>query len=182
MRIHFLTQPGTGGYGTSIPVGLASEFIEPGESTFVVMGDQFFWRGDGGSNAADLAELVEARGLSAGLLGNPVEEALIPQTGIIETDQQGNFVRIIEKPKLEDAPSNLSNSSFYVLNKEIFELARTLPANPQRGEFELTDAINAYIASGGIIAVGEAKGDYMECGSPSGWLRANNAMAELQKN
>lgn len=182
VRIHFLTQPSTGGYGTSIPVGLASEFIEPGESAFVVMGDQFFWRIDGGSNAADLAELVEARGLSAGLLGNPVEEALIPQTGIIETDQQGNFVRIIEKPKLEEAPSNLSNSSFYILNKEIFELARTLPANPQRGEFELTDAINAYIASGGIIAVGEAKGDYMECGSPSGWLRANNAMARLQAN
>lgn len=182
VRIHFLTQPGTGGYGTSIPVGLASEFIDPGESAFVVMGDQFFWRSDDGSNAADLAELVEARGLSAGLLGNPVEEEFIPQTGIIETDQQGNFVRIIEKPKLEDAPSNLSNSSFYVLNKEIFELARTLPANPQRGEFELTDAINAYIASGGVIAVGEAKGDYMECGSPSGWLRANNAMARLQAN
>ncbi len=39
----------------SIPVGLASEFIEQGESAFVIMGDQFFWRGDGGSNAADLA-------------------------------------------------------------------------------------------------------------------------------
>lgn len=179
VRIHFLTQPGTGGYGTSIPVGLASEFIEPGESAFVVMGDQFFWREDGGSNAADLAELVESRGLTAGLLGNPVDEEFIPQTGIIETDEQGNFVRIIEKPKLEEAPSNLSNSSFYVLNKKIFELARTLPANLQRGEFELTDAINAYIAGGGVIAVGEAKGDYMECGSPSGWLKANNAMAEL---
>ena len=40
VRIHFLTQPGTGGYGTSIPVGLASEFIEQGESAFVIMGDQ----------------------------------------------------------------------------------------------------------------------------------------------
>ena len=132
----------------------------------------------GGGSAEDLAELVESRGLSAGLLGNPVEEEFIPQTGIIETDDQGNFVRIIEKPKLEEAPSNLSNSSFYVLNKEIFELARTLPANPKRGEFELTDAINAYIDGGGVIVVGEAKGKYMECGSPSGWLKANNAIAK----
>ena len=144
----------------------------------MIMGDQFFWRGDDGSNAADLAELVKSRGLSAGLLGNPIEEEFIPQTGIIETDDQGNFVRIIEKPKLEEAPSNLSNSSFYVLNKEIFELARTLPANPKRGEFELTDAINAYIDGGGVIVVGEAKGEYMECGSPSGWLKANNANGE----
>ena len=58
VRIHFLTQPGTGGYGTSIPVGLASEFIDPGESAFVVMGDQFFWRVDGGSNAAGGARFV----------------------------------------------------------------------------------------------------------------------------
>lgn len=106
VRIHFLTQP------VRAVTALAFQWVWRANSSiqasrrFVVMGDQFFWRVDGGSNAADLAELVEARGLSAGLLGNPVEEALIPQTGIIETDQQGNFVRIIEKPKLEDAPSN----------------------------------------------------------------------------
>ena len=179
VRIHFLTQPGTGGYGTSIPVGLASEFIEPGESAFVVMGDQFFWRQDGGSNAAGLAELVAERGLTAGLLGNPVEDEFIPQTGIIEKDGEGNFVRIVEKPSLEEAPSNLSNSSFYVLPKEVFELARTLPANPIRGEYELTDAINTYVAGGGKLIVGEAKGEYMECGSPKGWLAANNRMFEL---
>ena len=63
-------------------------------------------------NAADLAELVKSRGLSADYWVIPVEEEFIPQTGIIETDDQGNFVRIIEKPKLEEAPSNLSNSSF----------------------------------------------------------------------
>ena len=176
--IHFITQPSTGGYGTSVPVGLVSEFIDEGESAYVIMGDQFFWRQDGGSNAAGLAELVAERGLTAGLLGNPVEDEFIPQTGIIEKDEEGNFVRIVEKPKLEEAPSNLNNSSFYVLPKEVFELARILPANPIRGEFELTDAINAYVAGGGKLVVGEAKGEYMECGSPNGWLKANNAMAK----
>ena len=177
--IHFITQPSTGGYGTSVPVGLVSEFIDEGESAYVIMGDQFFWRQDGGSNAAGLAELVAERGLTAGLLGNPVEDEFIPQTGIIEKDEEGNFVRIVEKPKLEEAPSNLNNSSFYVLPKEVFELARILPANPIRGEFELTDAINAYVAGGGKLVVGEAKGEYMECGSPKGWLAANNRMFEL---
>ncbi|PID32566.1 hypothetical protein CR956_01785 [Candidatus Saccharibacteria bacterium] len=182
VNIHFLTQPSTGGYGTSVPVGLASEFIGEDEQAFVIMGDQFFWREDGGSNAADLAELVNSRGLTAGLLGNPVDEDFIPLTGIIDVDEEGNFKRIVEKPKLEEAPSNLSNSSFYVLDKKIFELARTLPANPIRGEFELTDAMNAYVSSGGKVAVGEAKGDYMECGSLKGWLKANNDMyAKTQK-
>ncbi len=178
VAVHFLTQSSAGGYGTSVPVGLASEFIDDDEMAFVIMGDQFFWRQDGGSNAADLADLVKSRGLKAGLLGNPVDDDFIPLTGIVDVDSEGNFKSIVEKPTLEEAPSNLSNSSFYILNKEVFELARTLPANPVRGEFELTDAINAYVEKGGKIAVGEAKGQYMECGSPKGWLKANNDMFE----
>lgn len=175
--IHFVTQPSTGGYGTSIPVGLASQFVDEGESAVVIMGDQFFWREDGGSNTADLIELVNSRGLSAGLYGNEVAHEDVSKFGIIEKDADDTFVRIIEKPAPEEAPSNLNNSSFYIFPKEIFELAKTLPANPARGEFEITDAINAYVASGQKIAVGTVAGEYMECGSPSGWLAANNAIA-----
>ncbi len=181
VSIHFITQPSTGGYGTSIPVGLASEFIDQDESAVVIMGDQFFHRGDDGSNTADLIELVQSRGLSAGLFGNPLPEALIPKFGIIEKDSEDNFVRIVEKPTIEEAPSNLNNSSFYIFDKEIFELARTLPANPARGEYEVTDAINAYVASGKKIAVGTVKGDYMECGSVDGWLHANNVVLGSSK-
>lgn len=176
VSIHFITQPSTGGYGTSIPVGLASEFIDQDESAVVIMGDQFFHREDDGSNTADLINLVQSRGLSAGLFGNPLPEELIPKFGIIEKDAEDNFVRIVEKPTIEEAPSNLNNSSFYIFDKEIFELARTLPANPARGEYEVTDAINAYVASGKKIAVGTVQGEYMECGSVDGWLRANNVV------
>jgi UTP--glucose-1-phosphate uridylyltransferase len=177
VNIHFVTQPSTGAYGTSVPVGIISEFIADDESALVIMGDQFFFRNDGGSNAADLMRLVERKGLTAGLFGNPLPEERVPHFGIIEKDENDHFVRIVEKPRLEDAPSNLNNSSFYIFDKEIFELARTLPANPQRGEFEITDAINAYVASGKKIAVGQVTGDYMECGSVEGWLHANNVIA-----
>lgn len=180
VNIHFTTQPSTGGYGTSIPVGLCSEFIDDDESAVVIMGDQFFWREDDGSNTADLIELVRSRGVKAGLFGNPLPDEKIPSFGIIEKDADDNFVRIVEKPTLEDAPSNLNNSSFYIFPKEIFDLARTLPANPARGEYEVTDAINAYVANGQKVAVGVVTGEYMECGSVDGWLRANNALALQQ--
>lgn len=179
--IHFITQPSTGGYGTSVPVGLCSEFIDQDESAVVIMGDQFFYREDDGSNTADLIQLVQSRGLSAGLFGNPLPEELIPKFGIIEKDSEDNFVRIVEKPTIEEAPSNLNNSSFYIFDKEIFELARTLPANPARGEYEVTDAINAYVAGGKKIAVGTVQGQYMECGSVDGWLRANNVVIGSSK-
>jgi UTP--glucose-1-phosphate uridylyltransferase len=176
VSIHFITQPSTGGYGTSIPVGIVSEFIGSDESALVIMGDQFFHRTDGGSNAADLIRLVEESGVKSGLIGNPLPEESIPKFGIIEKDSHDNFVSIVEKPSLEEAPSNLNNSSFYVFDKEIFELARILPANAQRNEFEITDAINAYVASGKRIIVGTAEGEYLECGSPDGWLHANRVI------
>lgn len=176
VSIHFITQSSAGGYGTSVPVGLASQYIEDGESAVVVCGDQFFYRPDGGSNIVDLINLVDSRGMTAGLLGNPVPEAEVSIYGIIEKDTENNFVRIVEKPAIDEAPSNLNNSSIYVFDKKIFEYARTLPANPRRGEYELPDAINAYIDDGGKIAVGVAQGEYMECGSLGGWLKANNTL------
>ncbi len=177
VKIHFITQPGTGAYGTSVPVGIASEFIDEDEQALVIMGDQFFLRRDGGSNAADLIALVEASDATAGLLGVPVPDEDVSKYGIIEKDANDSFVRIVEKPSREDAPSNLNNASFYLFDKEIFELAQTLPVNSARGEFEITDPINAYVASGKSLLVGEAKGDYLDAGSPDGWLHANNVVA-----
>ncbi|MGB2786834.1 MAG: sugar phosphate nucleotidyltransferase [Candidatus Saccharimonadaceae bacterium] len=174
VNIHFVTQSSNGGYGTSIPVGLIDEFIDEDESAIVVSGDQFFLRDDGGSNVADLIELVKAKSLTAALYGVPVPWDAIDSS--IEKDEDDSFVRIIEKPKAGEAPTNLQNASFYIFDKEIFTLARTLPFNPKRGEFEITDAINAYVAGGKKIAVGTIKGQYMECGSVAGWLRANNVV------
>ncbi len=176
VTVHYITQPLSGGYGTSIPVGLVSPYVEDDESVLVIMGDQFFHRNDGGSNATDLIQLAEEASASAALFGNPLPDELIPSFGIIEKDDKGNFVRIVEKPALEDAPSNLNNSSFYLFDKELFELARTLPVNPMRGEYEVTDAINAYVASGKDIVVGTVSGSYMECGSVNGWLAANETI------
>ena len=174
VNTHFITQPSTGGYGTSIPVGIASEFIDEDESALIIMGDQFFYRTDGGSNAADLINIANARGVTAAMYGVAVPWDSIDSS--IEKDEDGNFIRIIEKPKPGEAPTNLQNASFYIFDKPVFELARTLPVNPARGEFEITDAINAYVESGKHIAVGEVTGEYMECGSVQGWLHANRVI------
>ncbi len=180
VNIHFITQPGTGGYGTSVPIGMCSEFIDDNESALVMSGDQFFYRHDDGSNAADLIEFVSSRGLTSGLYG--VRMPIDNIDSSIEVDADGNYVRIVEKPKPGEAPTDLQNASFYLFDKEIFELARTLPVNPARGEYEVTDAINAYVASGKKLAVGTVSGQYMECGSVAGWLRANQVVgADLLK-
>ncbi len=174
VNTHFVVQTSTGKYGTSVPASLVNEFIGADESALYVNGDNFFYRTDGGSCAADLVALCTEKGTAAGLLSNEVSPEQIQRLGMVEKDGQDNFVRIVEKPALGEVTSNLNNSGYYLFPKAIFELATTLPANPKRGEYEITDAINAYVTEGNTITVGVAQGEYMECGSVEGWLAANN--------
>lgn len=178
VKTHFVVQPGLGKYGTSVPASLVNEFIEDDEAVLYMNGDNFFYRTDGGSCAADLISLAEGSNVSAGLLCNILPREEIHKFGVVEKDEQDRFRRIIEKPTPEETTSNLNNSGFYLFPKRIFELASTLPANPKRGEYEITDAINAYVAEGNDMVVGVANGTYLECGSVEGWLAANNAVVE----
>jgi len=72
--------------------------------------------------------------------------------GIIDPGQiQGNRIeirRLIEKPTVEEAPSNLAIAGRYILNPRVFEeLSRTPPG--RGGEIQLTDAMQSVLESGG---------------------------------
>lgn len=166
----------TAKYGSTVPVWLCREFIEPGEQVLVIMGDQFFYRTDGGSNAADLIKLVGEKGLKNGLFGVPVPDEEISKYGIIEKDVNGNYVRIVEKPDLKDAPSNLNNASFYLFEEDFFNYLDQDIKRPHDGEYMIIDPINEYVKAGKTIVVGEAKGQYLDAGTVEGWLHANNVV------
>ncbi len=175
VNFHYIEQNVSNGmYGTTVPVWLCKEYIEPDEQVLVIMGDQFFYRKDGGSNAADLIKEVESSDVKSGLLGVPVPDADIPKYGIIEKDAQDNYVRIVEKPALKDAPSNLNNASFYLFDAALFDYFDEDMKLPHTGEYMIIDPINKYVADGHRIKVGEAKGEYLDAGSVDGWLHANN--------
>ena len=53
-NMHFVTQPSYGKYGTAVPVALASDYINMGESAVVLMGDDFMYNPDGSSEVARL--------------------------------------------------------------------------------------------------------------------------------
>lgn len=73
-----------------------------------------------------------------------VPEATIPSVGIADVeDVQENLVLIkdlVEKPKLEDAPSNLGILGRYLLTADIFDALRDQPTG-WGGEIQLTDAL-----------------------------------------
>jgi UTP--glucose-1-phosphate uridylyltransferase len=83
----------------------------------------------------------------------------------------GEIRRIVEKPKREDAPSNLAVVGRYILTPRIFKLLEKTPRG-QGGEIQLTDAISALIQEQTVLAC-EFEGVRYDCGSKLGYLKAN---------
>jgi len=82
---------------------------------------------------------------------------------------------MVEKPKIEDAPSDLIISGRYILQPEIFgKLAKQKPG--AGGEIQLTDSMIALLAEQAFYAY-RFKGTTYDCGDKVGYLSANVAYA-----
>jgi UTP--glucose-1-phosphate uridylyltransferase len=77
---------------------------------------------------------------------------------------------MVEKPKREDAPSNLFISGRYILQPEIFELLESQGPGAG-GEIQLTDAISALLEVEKVMAY-RFSGRRYDCGSKLGYLQA----------
>jgi UTP--glucose-1-phosphate uridylyltransferase len=163
--------------GTAMPViGFMQLFdIADDEQVVIVGADDFIYKPEGGSAVGQLIESTEAAGATAGMLCIEVPKDQTSLYGIIE-QKNGDFVRIVEKPKPEDAPSSLANISKYLFDKTMLDQVKVAMKNvdPVLGEALLTDALNYYVAEGNTIHVVAAKGEYLDGGSTEGWLHANN--------
>jgi dTDP-glucose pyrophosphorylase len=79
----------------------------------------------------------------------PVEPDRLGSVGIVEMD--GTWIkRIVEKPKPEEAPSDISSLPLYVFSPKILEYLPEVPISP-RGEYELQDAIQMLIERDGRV-------------------------------
>jgi UTP--glucose-1-phosphate uridylyltransferase len=107
----------------------------------------------------------------------PVDEKDIPSYGIIEPKYsclEGHVTQIeklVEKPKIGEAPSNLAIMGRYILRPEIFSVLKDLPPG-SGGEIQLTDAINILNQTQSVLAYW-FKGHRYDIGSKMGLLRAN---------
>ncbi len=107
-----------------------------------------------------------------------VPHELTRQYGIVSSDRVNaeleQVTGIVEKPKPEDAPSNLAVVGRYILTPRIFHHLHHLGTGAG-GEIQLTDAIAALIAEERILAY-RYKGTRYDCGSKIGFLKASVAM------
>jgi len=144
-----------------------------GDEPFVVILADDLIRGEGKGVVAQMSELYGRHGCSILC----VEEVPVDEThkyGIVQTepgpDGTQRVVSIVEKPKTEDAPSNLAVVGRYLLSPRIFDKLETIGTGAG-GEIQLTDAIAALLEYETVLAY-PFKGKRYDCGSKLGYLEA----------
>ncbi len=118
-----------------------------------------------GGNLISVLEVPQEEVSSYGVIapGNRVSDTLTEVTGLVE------------KPKREDAPSNLIISGRYILQPEVMRTLESQEAGAG-GEIQLTDAMARMIGQQPFHAVTFA-GRRFDCGSKIGFVEATLSLA-----
>ncbi|MDF1642999.1 MAG: UTP--glucose-1-phosphate uridylyltransferase GalU [Pseudomonadales bacterium] len=108
-----------------------------------------------------------------------IEEVPLDQTekyGVIAGEQiEEGLYRItdmVEKPKPEDAPTNLAIIGRYLLTPDIFEIIENTPPG-KNNEIQITDALLTQAKGNGVLAY-KFSGKRFDCGSMDGFVDATN--------
>jgi len=183
VEFEFIVQP-TGNYGTAIPVALAATSVQSGEPFLYLMGDDFLYRPDGGSEIADLCAAWQASGAQAAVMTKEVPREEATKFGVVFTNDQGEFDHIHEKPSLEVLAEVLRpsiNLGKYIVSPEIARLTTDYVAKPSvnaDGEYYITDIFGAAAAAGQRTCVYFAKGEHLDTGTPTNWFKTNQRIME----
>jgi glucose-1-phosphate thymidylyltransferase len=156
-----------GSLGIAHAIGLARDFV--GTDCFcVVLGDNILR----GEPLADLASEFEKGGSGAGTLLFRVDE---PQRfGVAEFDAGGEVVGFEEKPKRPKSDS--IPIGVYFLRPDAFDVIEHLTPSG-RGEFEITDVLNHYVAEGNLFAR-HYEGQWHDAGTIEALLEASVMAAQ----
>ena len=93
----------------------------------------------------------------------------------IDSNDDNRITRIVEKPKPENAPSNMGVVGRYLLDPRVFDKLETT-GRGAGGEIQLTDAISDLLDDLPVHAH-NFSGERFDCGSKLGYLKATVAYA-----
>lgn len=183
VKIHYTTQDPAGRYGTAVPIALVVEEYNIDEPVLVFMGDDFVWNPDGESAAESLIHSLQNADESA-ILGVEIPKEKVYKYGVLSI-KDGKLTGVVEKPSVEEAPSNMINVSKYIMSKDllrrIVNYVKSHDFGPLDQEYLVTDPIDEYINEGGVMRVAPTTGEYLDGGSVEGWVHANNVVTGYKK-
>ena len=105
-----------------------------------------------------------------------IPEEKIPSYGIVKveriTSRLYKIKKIVEKPAIDEAPSDLAIVGKYILTPEVFDyLKKAKPS--KKGEIMLAETLDSMIKDGKIIYGYQFEGKWLECGNKLNWLKSS---------
>ena len=111
----------------------------------------------------------------------PVPDDQVNRFGVIAgstiSDDVWKIDSLVEKPALEDAPSNLAVFGRYLLSPRVMELLAEVKPGVG-GEIQLTDALDAVLKEEEMYALIIDPQDGFDTGTVESWLETNNILYE----
>lgn len=127
---------------------------------------------DQNSTKSTMERMVEAYNSQANsqILVETVPDEAVHLYGIVRLSNDGKKIieEVVEKPKLQDAPSRLAVSGRYVLSPKIWKFLENQGPG-HGGEIQLTDSIQSLLKEEQVTAF-ELLGKRWDCGSKQGYV------------
>ncbi len=170
IEIRFAVQPDPGGLAQAFLIG--REFVAS-DSSCLILGDNIFY----GQGLVERLRQVAAKKQGATIFGYWVSDP--ERYGVAELDAHGQVVRIEEKPKRPR--SHYAVTGLYFYDAQACELAATLKPST-RGELEITDLNNLYLANGNLDLVRLGRGmAWLDTGTHESLIEASNFIETIEK-
>lgn len=178
----FIEQPDDAGYGTGVPLRIAAPHLPKNEAFIYCSGDAFAYREDGVSEMKLMVDEFNDTGAAGAVTGLWKPDNELHRYGVLDLESRHGhqYLRgIVEKPEPGKEPSNIINSTFFVMTPQLLPFVEALKLDPTHNEYLATDVMTAAAEKRDIV-VHEAKGRWLDAGNLGGWLEANLVMAQTK--
>lgn len=154
--------------GLAHAVGCTADFVRD-ESFVVYFGDTII-------DPDITLELLNKFDPSIHDVGIPLQHVEDPSRfGIAQFNEDGKIERVLEKP--DDPPSTLAYVGVVAFTSSFFDVVAGLEPS-DRGELELTEAIDEYVKGNGTAMTIEVDGTWKDVGTPEDVVEANKILLE----
>jgi len=150
----------------------AQEYVE--DDFMLMLGDNIFQ-----ANLEDVVRRHREDRADAAFLVEDVAWDEASRYGVCDTNHYGEIVEVIEKP--DDPPTNLVLTGFYTFTPAIFHACQLIQPS-DRGEYELSDAIDLLIQSGRTIDAIQLDGWRIDIGYPEDREEAENRLQQSESS
>jgi glucose-1-phosphate thymidylyltransferase len=169
MAFSYVVQPSPDGLAQAYI--LAEEFLD-GASSALVLGDNIFF----GHGLPKLLKRADEKTEGGTVFGYRVADP--ERYGVVDFDDQGQAVSIIEKPKVP--PSNFAVTGLYFLDGTAPARAREVQPSA-RGELEITTLLEMYLHEGALSVETMGRGyAWLDTGTHGSLLDAGNFVRTLE--